>query len=44
MTIHGPNDRYINDARIIEAVAQFWTQIGIATEVDTMPRAVFFST
>ena len=43
MTIHGPNDRYINDARIVEAVAQFWTQIGITTEVDTMPRAVFFS-
>jgi peptide/nickel transport system substrate-binding protein len=43
MTIHGPNDRYINDARIIEAVAQFWTQIGITTEVDTMPRNIFFS-
>lgn len=43
MTIHGPNDRYINDARIVEAVAQFWTRIGVTTEVDTMPRAVFFS-
>jgi peptide/nickel transport system substrate-binding protein len=43
MTVHGPNDRYINDARIIEAVAQFWTQIGITTEVDTMPRNIFFS-
>jgi peptide/nickel transport system substrate-binding protein len=43
MTIHGPNDRYINDARIIEAVAQFWTRIGITTDVDTMPRNIFFS-
>jgi peptide/nickel transport system substrate-binding protein len=43
MTVHGPNDRYINDARIIEAVAQFWTQIGVTTEVDTMPRNIFFS-
>jgi peptide/nickel transport system substrate-binding protein len=43
MTIHGPNDRYINDARIIEAVAQFWSRIGITTEVDTMPRNIFFS-
>jgi peptide/nickel transport system substrate-binding protein len=43
MTIQGPNDRYINDARIIEAVAQFWTQIGITTEVETMPRNIFFS-
>lgn len=43
LTIQGPNDRYINDARIIEAVAQFWTQVGIETEVDTMPRNIFFS-
>jgi peptide/nickel transport system substrate-binding protein len=43
MTIQGPNDRYINDARIIEAVAQFWSRIGIQTEVDTMPRNIFFS-
>ena len=43
MTIHGPNDRYVNDARIVEAVAQMWTRIGIRTEVDTMPRNIFFS-
>ena len=43
MTVHGPNDRYINDARVIEAVAQFWSRIGIETEVDTMPRNIFFS-
>ena len=43
LTLHGPNDRYVNDARIAEAVAQFWTRIGIETEVDTMPRNIFFS-
>ncbi len=43
MTIHGPNDRYVNDARILETVAQFWTRIGITTDVDTMPRNIFFS-
>lgn len=43
MTIQGPNDRYINDARVIEAVAQFWSRIGVTTEVDTMPRNIFFS-
>lgn len=43
ITIHGPNDRYINDARIVEAVAQMWTRIGIKTDVDTMPRNIFFS-
>jgi len=43
VTLHGPNDRYINDARILEAVAQMWSRIGITTEVDAMPRNIFFS-
>jgi len=43
LTLHGPNDRYVNDARIVEAVAQMWSRIGVATEVDTMPRNIFFS-
>ena len=42
LTIHGPNDRYINDANIAEAVAQMLTRIGIKTEVVTMPRSVYF--
>ncbi|MEZ5931129.1 MAG: ABC transporter substrate-binding protein [Alphaproteobacteria bacterium] len=43
LTIHGPNDRYINDAKIAEAVAQMLTRAGIDTAVETMPRSVFFS-
>ena len=42
LTIHGPNDRYINDAKIAEAVAQMLTRIGITTSVETMPRSVYF--
>ncbi len=42
LTIHGPNDRYINDAKIAEAVAQMLTRVGIKTEVVTMPRSVYF--
>lgn len=42
MTIHGPNDRYINDAKIAEAIAQMLTRIGIKTAVETMPRSVYF--
>ncbi len=42
LTIHGPNDRYINDAKIAEAIAQFLTRVGIETEVVTMPRSVYF--
>jgi peptide/nickel transport system substrate-binding protein len=43
VTLHGPNNRYINDQQIIEAVAQMWTRIGVQTEVTTMPRNIFFT-
>lgn len=43
LTIHGPNDRYINDAQIVQAVAQMLSRIGIEASVDTMPRSTFFS-
>lgn len=42
LRIHGPNDRYINDAKIVEAVAQMLTRIGIETDVETMPRSTYF--
>lgn len=42
LTIHGPNDRYINDAQVLQAVAQMLSRIGIETSVDTMPRSVYF--
>ncbi len=42
LTIHGPNDRYINDAKIAEALGQMFTRLGIKTSVETMPRSVYF--
>jgi peptide/nickel transport system substrate-binding protein len=42
MKIHGPNGRYVNDAKIVEVVAQMLTRIGIDTSVETLPPAVFF--
>jgi len=42
MTIHSPNDRYPNDARIAEAVGQMLSRIGIDTQVVTMTQGVFF--
>ncbi len=42
LRIHGPNDRYINDAKIAEAIAQMLTRAGIKTDVETMPRSVYF--
>ncbi|HEY8250882.1 MAG TPA: ABC transporter substrate-binding protein [Burkholderiales bacterium] len=42
MTIHSPNDRYPNDAKIAEAVGQMLSRIGIDTQVVTMTQGVFF--
>lgn len=41
MTLHGPNDRYINDARIVQAIGQMWTRIGINTEVEAQTWSTF---
>ncbi len=41
VTLHGPNDRYPNDARTIQAIAQMWTRVGIQTQVDAQPWAAF---
>jgi peptide/nickel transport system substrate-binding protein len=43
ITLHGPNNRYINDSRICEAVAQMLSRVGIDTKVETMPQNIFFS-
>ena len=42
LTIHGPNDRYVNDARIAEAIGQMLSAQGIPTKVETMPKNVYF--
>jgi peptide/nickel transport system substrate-binding protein len=43
LTLHGPNDRYVNDEKVAQAVAQMLTRIGIQTTVVTMPAAAYFS-
>ncbi|MFZ6649017.1 ABC transporter substrate-binding protein [Undibacterium sp. TJN25] len=43
LTIHGPSDRYVNDAKIIQTVAQMLTRIGIVTKVEALPASVYFS-
>jgi peptide/nickel transport system substrate-binding protein len=42
LTLAGPGDRYVNDERIIQAVAQGWERAGIRTRVEAMPSALFF--
>ena len=41
LTVHCTNNRYLNDAKVCEAVAQMFTRIGVRTSVSTMPFAVF---
>jgi len=43
ITLHGPNNRYINDSKICEALAQMLSRVGIDTKVETMPQNIFFS-
>ncbi len=39
--LNSPNDRYINDARIAQAVGQMWTRIGVRTAVEAQTWSVF---
>ncbi len=43
LTLQGPNDRYVNDRAIVEAIAQMWTRAGLKVTVDTKPASMFFS-
>lgn len=43
LTLHAPNNRYINDAAVAQAIAQFLSRNGIPTKLETMPANVFFS-
>jgi peptide/nickel transport system substrate-binding protein len=41
LTVHGPNDRYINDAKIVQAAAQMFSRIGLETRVEVLPWSNF---
>mgnify|MGYP001197083556 CR=1 FL=1 len=43
LTLHAPNNRYVNDEQIAQAVAQMLAKVGILTKVDAMPAAVYFT-
>ncbi|MDP3416340.1 ABC transporter substrate-binding protein [Falsiroseomonas sp.] len=42
LTLHATNNRYVNDARVIQAIGQYFARIGVRAEVDAMPSNVFF--
>jgi len=41
ITLHGPNDRYINDSTIIQTIGQMWSRAGIQTTVEPSPWTNF---
>ncbi len=42
LTLHSPNDRFVRDARVSEAVGQMLSRVGIRTAVDAMPSSAFY--
>ena len=43
LTMHGPNDRYVNDEKVLVTVAQMLARVGIRTEVVALPKATYFT-
>ncbi len=41
ISIHVPGDRYPQAPESVQAVAQFWTRVGVKTKVEVMPWAVY---
>ena len=42
VTLHAPNNRYVNDEQVAQAVAQMLARVGIAAKLEVMPVAVYF--
>ena len=42
ITLTGPNDRYVQDAKIAEAVARYLAKVGIKAELDVKPKIDLF--
>jgi len=41
ITIHGPSGRYVNDEKIVQAVAQMLARVGISAKVETAPMGPY---
>jgi peptide/nickel transport system substrate-binding protein len=42
IVLGGPNDRYVNDERVLQAIAQGWARAGLTVRVEAQPSATFF--
>ena len=41
LTVHGPNNRLVNDEKVAQTLAQMFTRVGLDSKVETMPMAVY---
>ncbi|HTN10389.1 MAG TPA: ABC transporter substrate-binding protein [Acetobacteraceae bacterium] len=42
LTLTGTNDRYVDDAQVVQALGQYLTRVGIKTTVDAVTATMFF--
>jgi peptide/nickel transport system substrate-binding protein len=42
IVLHAPNNRYVNDDQVAQAIAQMLARVGIASRVETLPANVYF--
>ena len=42
ITLSGPNDRYVQDEKIAEAVVKYLAKVGIKAKLDVKPKSIFF--
>jgi len=42
LTLAGPNDRYVQDEKIAEAVVKYLAKVGIKASLDVKPKSIFF--
>jgi peptide/nickel transport system substrate-binding protein len=42
LTVHAPNNRYLNDQQVAQTVAGMLARVGIRTKVETLPQSTYF--
>jgi peptide/nickel transport system substrate-binding protein len=43
ITLGGPNDRYVQDEKIAEAIVKYLAKVGIRAALDVKPKSIFFT-
>jgi len=42
ITVHGPNDRFVNDGQILQAVGQMLARVGIDAKIEALPSNIYY--